>query len=131
MPPKFSKEQMQASLKDPDKFGDWYVSEIVSSEMPHYLEDLGPRLCKTFSLNGRLYAEHFGIRRPDNQAQFITLMWELAANFFMVEEFQKILTDDQLSEDAKIDAVYSATEAASEKAMSTDNQEYWYPDYRP
>ncbi len=127
MPPKFTQRQMMAPPMPPQKFAEWYVQDIMKSEFPHYIRDLGERSCQSQTRNGLYYAEHFGIRRPDLQGQFMTIMWALGPNFFETEEFSRILHDASLSEDAKIDALYNVPDDAGGKAHARANDLYWFP----
>ncbi|SFA52398.1 hypothetical protein SAMN04487972_109107 [Paracoccus halophilus] len=124
---KFTKEQMNSAPMPPREFAKWYVSEIMTTEFPHFVRDLYPHICEQQTRNGLLYARHFGIMRPDLQAQFMTIMWALGPNFFEVEEFGEILSDTSMTEDAKIDALYAVSDRAGGMAAQRANDLYWYP----
>ena len=125
---KMTKDQMLSAPMDDDVFADWYVEEFMRGELTDFYTDLGPNVCRTFSLNGRRYAEHFGIRRPDRQGQFITLMWILAPNFWQVPAFREVLEDLSLDEEAKVDALHDVPETAAQQATAGTDSNYWYPE---
>lgn len=125
---KISKTQLD-SVQIPDRqFVDWYVEEIMKDELRHFYVDLGPDTCRTFTLNGRRYAEHFGFSEARLQAQFLTLMWELGPNFHTVGAFRTVLEDDRLDQEQKIEALYSVSDAAGEQAIEQADDEHWYPE---
>ena len=111
----------------PEEFARWYVSDIMKTEFPHYIRDLGVEACERQTRMGTLYARHFGIKRPDFQGQFMTIMWALGPNFFEVEEFYRVLTDQHMSEEQKIDALYKVSDAAGGAARNRANDLYWFP----
>ncbi len=113
---------------DSDSFSDWYFTNVIRTKLPEFEQDLGERCCKTFTRNGFLYAVHFGIKRVDLQAKFVTLMWELAPNFFMTQEFSEILNASSLNQEQKIEAIYSLPKEVSEAAHANDEPDYWYPE---
>lgn len=125
---RMSDEQALGAPMAEDAFLDWYVEDFMRSELGLFYTDLGPRLSRTFTGTGRLYADHFGLRRPDLRAQFITLMWVLAPNFWEVPEFRAILDDGSLSEVDKVDALHNVGDEAAEAAMAGADSEVWYPE---
>ncbi|MEJ6405055.1 hypothetical protein [Yoonia sp. 2307UL14-13] len=70
---KMTSAQMMAPMP-PWDVAKWYVAEFMPTEFPDFLRDLGPAQCTQQSRNALHYAEHFGLRRPDIQGQFLTLM---------------------------------------------------------
>ena len=127
---KMTDEQALGAPMSDEAFLDWYVEDFMRTELDAFYIDLGPRLCRTFTATGRLYAAHFGLRRPDLQTQFITLMWVLAPNFWEVPEFRAFLENDALSEGDKIDALHEASDEAAAAAMAGADSEAWYPELR-
>lgn len=127
---KMTTEQLLSAPMGEKAFVDWYVEEFMRSELAQFYIDLGPRICATFTRTGRLYAKHFGLQRPDLQAQFITLMWVLAPNFWEDLEFRAILGNPALGEVEKVDGLYAASEEAAQRAMANTDSEAWYPELR-
>lgn len=113
---------------DPESFSDWYFTNVIKIKLPEFEQDLGERCCKTLTRNGILYAVHFGINRADLQAEFVTLMWKLAPNFFMTQEFSEILNSTTLNQEQKIEAICSLPEEVYKAASANDELDYWYPE---
>lgn len=118
---------MNSAPMSPREFATWYVREIMSTEFSYYVRDLHVHICEQQTRNGLLYARHFGITRPDLQGQFMTIMWALGPNFYEVEEFGEILRDMSISEDAKLNALYSVSDQAGGLAFHRADDLYWYP----
>ena len=127
MRPVFTKKQMMGPPMSPHEFAAWYVAEIMVTEFPHFIRDLGKKACEAQTRNGLYYAEHFGITRPDLQGQFMTIMWAVGPNFFETKAFGDILNAPHLDEDAKIDALYGVPAAAGGRAVENANDLYWFP----
>lgn len=121
-------DQMMNSDMSDAQFVAWYVDEFMPEELADFYIDLGPETCKRFVANGRKYAAHFGITRPDLQGQFLTLMWELGPSFFEVREFRGWLDKKAMPQAEKVDALYNVSHASAEEALATANHEYWYPE---
>ena len=123
---RLTSDQMMAPMP-PHDVAAWFVAEIMPTEFADFLRDLGPVQCKDQSRNGLYYAEHFGIRRPDLQGQFLTLMWALGPNFFEASDFGAILTDPKLDEARKVDLLYEVSDEAGGQAMLSADDTYWFP----
>jgi len=119
-------KQMMAPMSE-KAFSDWYVDDIMRAYLTDFFEDLGPNVCRAFTINGMCYAKHFGFERPDLQGQFVTLMWDVAPNFFMFAEMKPIL-DADLSDVDKIDALYDTIQSLSDTYTDRIDQRYWYPE---
>jgi hypothetical protein len=126
-PPRITLGQMLAPPMSDDDFARWYVAEILQSEFPSFVASLGRPQCERQTRNGRRYATHFGITRPDLQGQFLTIMWSLGPSFFTVPEFRRILDRTDLTEEAKLDALYATSGDAGAQALRTADDLYWYP----
>ena len=127
---RMTEDQMLGAPMADEDFLDWYVEDFMRGELADFYISNGPTVCRTFTANGRLYARHFGIARPDLQAQFITLMWVLAPNFWEDPGFATILSDPGLDEASKIEAIHSVPNAVAERAMANSDSEAWYPELR-
>lgn len=126
-PPRIPKSQMLAPPMSDEDFAKWYVADILDSEFPNFTRDLGRSQCERQTRNGRRYATHFGITRPDLQGQFLTIMWALGPNFFVIPEFRRILDRSDLTADQKLDALYATSPDAGAQALRRADDLYWYP----
>lgn len=124
---KFTKKHMMGPPMPPRDFARWYVDDIMRSEFPHFVRDLGVTSCEEKTRTGLRYAVHFGITRPDLQGQFMTIMWALGPNFFETAEFYRVLTAANLDEDAKVDALYQVSDQAGGYARQRADDRYWFP----
>ena len=82
------------------------------------------------TLNGRTYARAFGIDDPASQAKFVTLMWQVGANFFEFPGFREIAHDRSLTAAQKIDGFYGVPEDLAVEAIINPDERYWYPHMR-
>lgn len=124
-----TKAQQAGDMPD-DEFASWFCHSLLKVERPDFWIDLGPDICRTYTLNGRLYARHFGFTRPDVQAQYIMLMWQLAPNLHEVPGFAAILQSG-LDQDAKVEALYSVDDAVADEAMARCDMIHWTPEEVP
>jgi hypothetical protein len=127
-PMMFSTDQMMGSMSD-DDFAAWFVDDIMKDEFPDFYTDLGPETCTTFTLTGRKYAEHFGIVRPDLQAQFVYLMWAIGPNFWTFPGFSRILFAQWPRAEDKVDALFNVADAEAEAAILGADDDYWTPEF--
>ena len=117
---------MSPSMSDAD-FAEWYVSDIMMTEFPDFVADLGRADCARRTRMGRRYATHFAITRPDIQGEFLTLMWALGPNFFEGEAFARILARKDMSQTDRMDALYAVSDAEGGKAFERADDRYWTP----
>jgi hypothetical protein len=127
-PPRLTDDQMMGGGMSDDEFGAWFVAEIMKDDLPDYYTDLGPDTCATFTVNARKYASHFGITRPDLQAQFVYLMWTVGPNFWSFKGFNRILTATWPSEADKIEALFNVPSEDAEEAILGADDRHWYPE---
>lgn len=79
-------------------------------------------------LNGRRYAQARGLEDPQSQAHFITLMWQIGANFFLQPGFEEIFADRTLISNQKIDRCYKVPKDQGVNAVMNADAVYWYPE---
>lgn len=111
-------------------FAEWFCKDILQTNLPEFWIDLGPDVCKTFVTNGRKYCVHFGILRPDLQAQYVYLMWVLAPNMHEVPAIAAILTSTA-NEEQKVDALFGLHDAVADEAVARADMIHWYPEEVP
>ncbi len=124
---KLTTDQMMGSSMPPEDFARWYVADIMKSEFSAFVRDLGEEACRRQTRMGQRYASHFGINRPDQQGQFLTIMWAIGPNFFETDEFAHVLARSDLSEVAKVDALYKVSDEAGGRATQRADDRYWFP----
>jgi hypothetical protein len=128
-PPVFTADQMMGGDMPDDEFAAWFVADIMKTDLPDYYTDLGPDTCADFTITARRYARHFGITRPDLQAQFAYLMWTVGPNFWSFGAFNRILTATWPREEDKIEALFNVPAADAEEAILGADDTYWYPQF--
>lgn len=126
-PPRMSTDQMMAGGMPDDEFAAWFVSGIMKEDLPDYYVDLGPGTCAEFTITARRYARHFGIHRPDLQAQFAFLMWSVGPNFWEFQPFSRILQAGWPTEEDKINALFAVSADDAEAAVLGANDDHWIP----
>jgi hypothetical protein len=126
-PPVFRDDQMMAGDMPDDEFAAWFVAEIMKDDLPDYFTDLGPDTCAAFTITARRYARHFGITRPDLQAQFAYLMWTVGPNFWSFKGFNRILTASWPHQEDKINALFNLPSAEAEEAILGADDRHWTP----
>ncbi|MBL3587614.1 hypothetical protein JMM61_20060 [Rhodovulum sulfidophilum] len=120
-------DQMQGPPMGETAFLDWFVGEFMVENLSGWIDDMGTQTCRLFSANGRRYAHHFGIRRDDLVAQFLYLMWAVGPNFWRFPGFAEVLARRDLSEAAKIDALFEVPDKLAARAITEANMDYWMP----
>ena len=128
---RFTANQMAGPLHADDAFVDWYVENILKVQVPEHYFVLSPEGRREMTLNGRRYAERFGIRDIPSQMHFITLMWKLGAGFFTHPGFAEVAGDSSLEGPEKIDAFYKVPKEQAIDAITAPDDRYWYPEMLP
>jgi hypothetical protein len=126
-PPVMSTDQMMGGGMPDEEFAAWFVDDIMKADLPDYYTDLGPETCADFTVTARRYARHFGIVRPDLQAQFAYLAWTVGPNFWEFPGFNRILAARWPREEDKIDALFNISEDEAETAILGADDRYWVP----
>lgn len=127
MPLRLSTELMYATVSEDKPFAEWYVTKFMPAHVPEFAYAISEEGKREMVLQGRRYAERFGIRDVPSQYHFITLMWKVGPNFFEFPGFREILKDSKLTGPEKINRLYETPgEQAVEAIMCADDR-YWYP----
>lgn len=127
MPLRMSKEQRYATLLDDKAFAEWYVTEFMPDHVPELAHTLSEEGKREMVIQGRRYAERFGVRDVPSQYHFVTLMWKVGPNFFEFPGFRETLSKQDLTGPEKIARLYETPpEQAAEAIMHADDR-YWYP----
>jgi hypothetical protein len=125
--PRLSEDQMMGGGMSDDAFAAWFVADIMKDDLPDYYMDLGTETCAEFTITARRYARHFGINRPDLQAQFAYLMWTVGPNFWSFKGFNRILTAKWPTEEDKVNALFNVPSADAEEAILGADDRHWIP----
>jgi len=109
-------------------FSEWYVEKFMKEFLPQYYFNVSDEGKREMVINGRHYAREFNLHEPEAQAHFITLMWEIGANFYEFPGFSDVLSRDDLAEMQKIDALLDGTVTDQQAIVAIMNPDdrYWY-----
>lgn len=127
---RLTNDQIMTGTMSDAEFSEWFCKDILQPHLPEPWVDLGPDVCKAFVTNGRKYCIHFGILRPDLQAQYIYLMWVLAPNMHEVDAIAAIL-NSTAGEVEKINALFDVNDSVADEAVKRANMIHWYPEEVP
>ncbi|MEJ6404348.1 hypothetical protein [Yoonia sp. 2307UL14-13] len=100
----------------------------MKTHLPEQFYSLSDEGKREMVVNGRRYAESRDLTDPQSQAHFITLMWQIGANFFIQKGFAEIFADDALTGPQKIDRCYDVPKESAVAAIMNADAVYWYPD---
>ncbi|MGL5012174.1 MAG: hypothetical protein ACRC6I_20090 [Paracoccaceae bacterium] len=122
--------QMAAHLRKDEDFAEWYVEEFMKDFLPQYyfnVSDAGKRRMVT---NGRHYAQGYGLTANEAQAHFITLMWEIGANFDLQPGFRDVLARGDLANMDKINHFFDGgvSEDQAVFAVMHPDDRFWHRD---
>jgi hypothetical protein len=124
---KLSAQQMQTGLRPDPAFAAWYGEEFMKIHLPQSYFGVSDEGRPEMILNGRRYAEQFGFTDIRAQMRFITLMWQIGANFFVHPGFREVLADRNLPELDRIDQLYNVPKDQATYAIMNPDDRYWYP----
>lgn len=125
---RITEEQMRAFGSNDADFADWFVNDYMRTEMPEYLDIRAGNL-KKMVLNGRRYAEGFGLDDVEAQVHFVTLMFKVGPDFFRFDGFAEILSQTERPPLERIEAIYNdVTSQQAEEALRKSDSRYWYPE---
>lgn len=128
MPVKFTNKQMMAHVEKDNTFAEWYVEEFMKKNLPDLYYSISSEGKREMTVNGRAYAREYGFNDSESQAHFITLMWNIGANFFMHDGFREIANNKTLTGAEKIDAFYAVPKDQAVQAIMNPDDHYWYPE---
>lgn len=130
MPEVFSDAQMGAYMQRDDHFAEWYVEDFMKSFLPQYYVNVSDDGKRRMVTNGRHYAQTYGLTANEAQAHFITLMWEIGANFDTQPGFRDVLARDDLQNMDKINHLFDGgvTEDQAVFAIMHNDERYWHRD---
>ena len=125
---KVTSTQIYAPVESDADFADWYVTQFMPVHVTEMDAAVSAEGKHEMTIQGRRYAESFGITDVPSQYHFVTLMWKVGPNFFGFPVFNRILANTALSGPEKIDECYSVSgEDAADAIVGADDR-WWYPD---
>ncbi len=126
----FSDALMGVHLRRDDDFADWYVEEFMKGFLPQYYFNVSDDGKRRMVINGRHYAMDHGLTANEAQAHFITLMWEIGANFDLQPGFRDVLARRDLANMDKINHLFDGgvTEEQAVFAVMHNDERYWHRD---
>lgn len=120
-------EQMNVLIKGSD---DEWVETLVSQ-----VKDEDPEIAKTYdddALRSMVRvsikkAERYGFTSADDQASFVSIMFEVAPNFDEQDEIRAVLSEDDLKPSYRLEKLWSnaVPEEAWDKAEENYKEEAW------
>jgi hypothetical protein len=122
--------QMSAYLRNDDDFAEWYVEEFMQNFLPQYYFNVSDDGKRRMVTNGRHYAQGHGLTANEAQAHFITLMWEIGANFDLQPGFRDVLARGDLANMDKINHLFDGgvTEDQAVFAIQHNDERFWHRD---
>ncbi|WP_308917989.1 hypothetical protein [Jannaschia sp. LMIT008] len=123
---RITRKQQQAHLARDDAFAEWYVEDFMQFNLPRFYHALSAQGKREMTINGRHWARLHGFEDAEAQGHFITLMWEVGADFFRHEGFRQIAERDG-DDMARIDAFYEIDPDTAATAIQNADDRYWYP----
>ncbi|RJE82571.1 hypothetical protein [Paracoccus onubensis] len=128
---RFTKKQRRdGNFGEDADFAEWYVEDFMKDHLPQYYYNVSDAGKREMVINGRRYAREFNLHDPEAQAYFITLMWEIGANFYTFPGFSDVLSREGVHEMEKINLLLdgTVTEDQAIKAIMAPDDRYWYRD---
>lgn len=122
--------QMASYLQHDDDFAEWYVEEFLKNFLPQYYFNVSDDGKRRMVTNGRYYARQHGLTLNEAQAHFITLMWEISANFDLQPGFRDVLARRDLANMDKINHLFDGgvTEEQAVFAIQHNDERFWHRD---
>jgi hypothetical protein len=122
--------QMGAYLRQDEDFAEWYVEEFMKNFLPQYYFNVSDDGKRRMVTNGRHYAQGYGLNANEAQAHFVTLMWEIGANFDLQPGFRDVLARSDLQNMDKINHLFDGgvTEDQAVFAIQHNDERFWHRD---
>lgn len=127
MPLRIRYDQVYSTLADDQSFAEWYVTEFMPVHVPESGYSISEDGKREMVIQGRRYAEQFGIHDVPSQFHFVTLMWKVGPNFFEFPGFREPLMNPSLTGPEKITRLYETPSEQAVEAITKADSRYWYP----
>ena len=129
---KIRQDQIFQMMEDEDAFVRWYLDVFMPEHLPvYYHSPIHPESRKEMVIQGRLYANQFGLFEFPSLVHFITMMFNIGPNFFVFPGFREALQSTARSENEVIDRMYAVNSSAAAAAMKGADDRYWWPNTIP
>jgi hypothetical protein len=120
-------EQLDALIKGTDD--EWVETLVgqVSEEDPDISKKYDDDALRSMVRVAIKKAERYGFTAADDQASFVSTMFEVAPNFDEQEEIRAVLLEDDLKPSYRLEKLFSnaVPEEAWDKAEQNYNEEAW------
>jgi hypothetical protein len=120
--PKF---QQQRLSKESD-FIQWYVDDYMPDNLPAIHQAFKPKQLNNMIKTGRNEALKYGFTNPISQAHFVTLMWQIGANFHHFTGFKEIANSTEQSGAERIKQLYQIDDSQWDHAEKNTSDRHWF-----
>jgi len=123
-----SENQLEDMRRDDGVFAEWYIEKIMKNYLPQYYFSVSDEGKTEMVLNGRRFAREHGLNTAEAQGHFLSLMWDIGANFYLFPGFRDVLKRSDIEEMEKINLLFEGgvTDTQSRAAISGSDDSYWY-----
>lgn len=120
-------DQLEAlQFKDDAHFVGFLVDHL-REDYAEIIDSLAPEEAREMVANGVARARRHGIRRRDDVAAFVSLMFEIAPNFDAHPALAGVLDDPALPPTARLDALFDESLAeAWQEAEAAYDRDAWF-----
>ncbi|MBA3805012.1 MAG: hypothetical protein H0X14_04790 [Acidobacteria bacterium] len=132
---KIRKEQVEAFLPKTDEEIVEFIVKHLHEESPNLIERLPPESLREMVGNGVARARGHGLRRLEDLTAFVSIMFEIAPDFDEHEELRRVLRDDGVPADERMDRLFdSELDDAWEEVVRYRDPEAragaWFPELK-
>ncbi|MFH1897552.1 MAG: hypothetical protein ABH886_04850 [Candidatus Desantisbacteria bacterium] len=126
---KIRKEQEDAFLLHDEKAFVDFIIEHLREEHYNYVSSMPDSMLVGMVSNGLTRARSHGLTDPENLTAFVALMFVMAPNFDEHPVFQKILDDESIPVDQRLDRLLiDELNSCWEEAEKNYNGDAWFPE---
>jgi hypothetical protein len=128
---RISKDQMDRFLvHDEQAFID-FIAQHLREEIPELVDEFPADSLRSLIASGLARARGHEFVRPEDLTAFVSIMFEIAPNFDEQPEIRKVLRDQSIPTDQRMDALFKkVSPEAWEEADLNYDAEAWYPELK-
>ena len=121
-------EQINQMVKGTDEEFVEYVTRHMKSEGHEIIEERDEETLRTMVRGGIRRSESHGFSRPEDIVGFVSIMFKISPNFDEEEEIQRILDNENLTPEARLEFVWSEAVPAEvwEEAEKNADEDSWF-----